>query len=444
MKPKEKVCLISLGCAKNLVDSENILGLLKERGHPLVSDPDDAECVVINTCGFVQAAVEESIDTILDICARKKKGVLKRVYGVGCFVQRYGYKLLKEIPEVDGWLGTGEIHRIGDLLEGKGAGPIPFHLSRPTFLADHNTPRVQTTPFYTAYLKIGEGCSHRCSYCLIPGLTGPFRSRGMKSLVLEAQGMADRGVKEVNLVAQDTTSFGEDLDGHVRLEDLIEALLKITGLRWIRVLYSHPFRITDRLLSLLYREEALCPYLDIPFQHVHPGVLKAMGRNPGGQDPYTLLERIRSGTRRLTLRTTLMVGFPGETEKAFEELHEFVARAAFDHLGAFVFSPERGTPAARLKNAVPREEAERRRHAVMSLQAEISRKKNQEMVNRTIPVLVEGLSPETDLLLKGRTAGMAPDVDGQVLINRGEAGIGDIVPVLIRDAHPYDLVGEIL
>jgi ribosomal protein S12 methylthiotransferase len=363
---------------------------------------------------------------------------------MGCFVQRYGYKLLKEIPEVDGWLGTGEIHKIVDILGGGSKGSPSFLISRPTYLADHSVPRVQTTPFYSAYLKIAEGCSHRCSYCTIPRLRGPFRSRSIASLMIEAENMVDRGAKEINLIAQDTTMYGRDLEGDIRLEDLLERLIHVQGLCWIRLLYGHPQGISDRLLELLDGEEMICPYLDIPFQHINEEILKAMGRNCNRETSWQLIERIRSKTRQIILRTTVMVGFPGETDKIFDELYSFVKAVEFDHLGVFIFSPEEGTPAARSETVVEERVAKERLDAIMRLQAEISRRKNQGMVGHRVSVLVEGVSPETDLLLKGRTATMAPDVDGQVLINKGEAAIGEIAPVRITEAHTYDLVGEIV
>jgi ribosomal protein S12 methylthiotransferase len=443
MASKKKIYLISLGCAKNLVDSENVLGLLKTNGFPLVSSVQEAEVAIVNTCGFIRSAVEESIDTILVVAKRKKRGELEALFVIGCFVQRYGYKLLKEIPEVDGWLGTGEVHKIVDILEGRAKESPSFLISRPTYLADHTVPRVQTTPFYSAYLKIAEGCSHKCSYCTIPRLRGPFRSRSLESLLIEAENMVDRGVKEINLIAQDTTMYGRDLAGNIRLEDLLERLTKIQGLRWIRVLYGHPNWISDRLLELVDGQEMICPYLDIPFQHVNEKILKAMGRDCNWQNPWQLIQRIRSRGDRISLRTTVMVGFPGETDKIFDELFGFVKAAEFDHLGAFIFSPEEGTSAARLETLVEESVAKERLDAIMRLQAKISGMKNQGMVGQIVPVLVEGVSPETDLLLKGRTATMAPDVDGQVLINKGEGVIGEIASVRIKEAYAYDLVGEI-
>ncbi|MBW1805503.1 MAG: 30S ribosomal protein S12 methylthiotransferase RimO [Deltaproteobacteria bacterium] len=440
---KKKIFLISLGCAKNLVDSENMLGLLREKDFIIVSSLEEADIAIINTCGFIQSAVEECIDTIFEVAARKRQGDLEALYVVGCFVQRYGYKLRKEIPEVDGWLGQGELNRITDLMDESGASPS-FLISRPTFLADHTMPRIQTTPFYSAYIKIADGCSHRCSFCTIPALRGTLRSRDPESVAIEAREMAERGVKEINLIAQDTTAYGTDLEIDIRLEDLIEKLLIIKGLRWIRVLYAHPFGVSHRLLELMEGEEGICPYLEMPFQHVNENILRAMGRSFSEEEPLELIRRIRSLNRRVSLRTTLMVGFPGETEDIFRELYDFVERAEFDHLGVFVFSPEKGTRAARMHGAPEREAGEERLDAIMSLQAEISMRRNRQLVNQVLPVLIEGESRETELLLSGRTASMAPDVDGQVLINKGQGIVGEITPVLIREAHSYDLIGEIV
>ena len=445
MNKHGKVFLISLGCAKNLVDSEHMLGILDSKGFGLASGIEEAEFAIINTCGFLQTAVEEAIDTILETVRLKNEGKLKRLVVAGCFVQRYGYKLLKEIPEVDGWLGTGEIWRVADiLLNDNRDDPVPFFIDRPTFLADHQLPKVQSTPFYTAYLRIAEGCSHRCTYCLIPSLRGPFRSRRLKSLIEEAREMADRGVKEINLIAQDTSRYGNDLYGETRLEDLLEGLVHIKGIRWVRPLYVHPNNVSERLLDLIDSQETICPYLDLPFQHVNQAILKSMGREPGRETPGELIKRVRGRKRKISIRTTLMVGFPGETEEMFDQLCDFVNMAEFDHLGVFAFSPEKGTAAAGLRQTVDRDVAENRLAEIMTLQAAISKKINQRKIGRCVPVLIEGSSPETDLLLTGRTATMAPDVDTKVLINEGEGIVGEIMPVEITEAHMYDLVGKIL
>ncbi len=441
---ENKIFFISLGCSKNLVDSEHMLGLLVSNGYELATDVDEAGITVINTCGFLEASVEESISTILEMAELRKQGKLEKLVVTGCFVQRYGYKLRKEIPEVDGWLGTGDIYRIVDALTEIPDKPSPFYISRPIYLADHSIPRFQTTPFYSAFLKISEGCSHSCSYCIIPALRGPLRSRSIESLIAEAEDMVDRGVQEINLIAQDTTAYGRDLNQNVSLEDLLEKMVDIPGIPWIRLLYCHPEGISERLLELMNSKEAICPYLDIPFQHVNEKILKAMGRGARHETPVDLIGRIRSEKRMISLRTTLMVGYPGETEKIFEELYDFVKTVRFDHLGVFTFSPEKGTPAARLKQTVKREEAAERQAAIMALQSEISKELNQQLIGKTIPVLIEGKSPETDLLLKGRAATMAPDIDTQVLINKGNGVTGEIMPVMINEAYAYDLIGEMI
>lgn len=442
MKRKQKVCVISLGCAKNLVDSEHILGWLAEKKYPLVGGLEEADIAVINTCGFIQPAVEEAIRTILEVSERKRKGQLRKLFVVGCFVQRYGYKLRHEMPEVDGWAGPGEIHRIAELLQKSSRKGPPFLINRPTFLPDHRTPRVQSTPPFSAYLKIAEGCSHRCSFCIIPQLRGPFRSRSLESLIEEALQMAERGVQEVNLIAQDTTMYGRDLRRGYQLEDLVEKLIQLRGIPWIRILYSHPERITDRLLELMESPSPLCPYLDIPIQHVDPEILRAMGRGMDEAKVWQLIKRIRSRNERISLRTTVMVGFPGETEAAFKRLLGFVKNAEFDHLGAFIFSPEKGTVAGRMKNPVEPVVAEKRRDQIMRLQAKISRKKNEGRIGQVHPVLIERAGEEKDSLPAGRTVFMAPEVDGQVFIRRGGAEAGQIVPVKITGARTYDLIGE--
>ncbi len=445
MAGKEKIFLISLGCSKNLVDSEHMLGLVRSCGLEPVSSIEDADIALVNTCAFIRDAVEEAVETILDLASLKERGKLGKVVVAGCLVQRYGRKLTSEIPEVDAWLGTGDFHRVTEVLLDREEKPgRRIFISRPTGLADHTMPRERATPFYTAYLRIAEGCSHRCSYCTIPALRGPFRSRSVESLIIEAEGMACEGVKEVNLVAQDTTQYGKDLEGDVGIEDLLERLIHVEGLRWIRLLYCHPERISDRLLDLIESHQSLCPYLDIPLQHVNHDILSRMGRAPTRESPLELIERIRSRSRSISIRTTLMVGFPGETEDKFRELLDFIRVARFDHLGVFVFSPEKGTRAARLGPQVDPHEAAERLGEIMSVQAEISREAKRKMLGKVVQVLIEGFSDQSQLLLKGRTSTMAPDVDEQVLINRGRGEMGEIVPVRITEAHPYDLVGEIV
>jgi ribosomal protein S12 methylthiotransferase len=438
-----KAYIINLGCAKNLVDTEYILGRIKEHGYDIVDDPFDADIAIVNTCAFIRPAVEESIDTILELAHLKDKGHLTNLFVVGCFVQRYGRKLLREIPEVDGWIGTGQLYRINEILNNNCADAPIFFMDRPRFLADHTAPRAQTTPFYSAYLKIAEGCSHHCSYCIIPSLRGSFRSRTIDSLYVETKNMVERGVKEINLIAQDTTSYGHDLHPSCTFEDLMGKLLTINGLYWLRILYAHPYHVTEGILELIDSEEIVCPYLDVPIQHVNPDILRAMGRPLQAESIPQFVEKIRKRSRNITLRTTVMIGFPGETEEKFKELCSFLHEAQFERLGVFAFSPEKGTRAARFKDSIPQSVVNDRFHELIEIQATISRKINKGLVGKTVPVIVEGLSPETDLLLTGRTARMAPDIDGQVLINEGNAMVGDIVPVHITEAHTYDVVGSI-
>ena len=433
-----KVYIVSLGCPKNLVDSEYIAGILFKDGYQFVDTPEEADIAIINTCAFIQDAVKESIDVILELSRLKKAGILKKLVVVGCLVQRYGYKLKKEIPEVDLWAGACTFYMISQLLKNK----KDFFISRPAFIQNRLIPRLQSTPFYTAYLKISDGCSHNCSYCLIPKLRGKMRSVPMELLIEEANSLAKQGVKEINIVAQDTTSYGRDNNSD--LKSLIKALCKIKGLKWIRLLYLSPVGITEDLLRMFEQEEKLCPYLDIPLQHIDDKILQLMNRGYKRRDIVNLLEKIRAVKRRLFIRTTFMVGFPGETEEIFQQLCDFIKEVRFDHLGVFVYSQEKGTKASRFKCQVKRDVAEKRRDIIMSIQAEISKEKNREMIGKTISVLIEGTHPETELLLVGRSSWMAPEIDGQVIINKGYGIVGEIMPVRITDAHVYDLIGEIL
>lgn len=440
----EKVFFVSLGCAKNLVDSEHMMGVLSQGGYAISTDISDSSIAVINTCGFIEPAVEESIDTILEVARRRVQHGIRRIVVAGCLVQRYGYKLQREIPEVDCWIGTSHFSSILDAVEGKeGAGRKGFLIGEPKGRGFCDLPRLRATPFYTAYLKIAEGCSHRCTYCTIPAIRGPLRSRGIEELVSEAQRLRDAGVREINLIAQDTTDYGKDLRERPCLEDLLEALLEVQDIPWIRVLYSNPAGITERLLRIMEAQERICPYLDIPIQHINSEILAAMGRPYGRDDLLDLIQRIRAVRRPISLRTTVMVGFPGETRKMYRELVDFIRGVRFEHLGAFSYSPERGTASERMPSRVSKAATRRRLMDVMSLQREISLEMNRGLVGKVLKVLLEGTSDETDLLLKGRTASMAPDVDTHVLINKGSGNLGEFVDVLITEAHPYQLIGEI-
>ncbi len=435
--------MISLGCPKNLVDSEYMLGILNSMFDKLevVEDPGHADTVIINTCGFIHESVKESVETILDVARLKASGSLKKLVVVGCLVQRYGYKLMREIPEVDIWIGTAQFYLIGDIFKVNKKGCF---ISTPTYVQTYSIPRLKSAPFYSAYLKISDGCSHRCSYCLIPKLRGPVRSVSSDLLVEEARQLVECGVKELNIIAQDITAYGNDLQRDISLPDIIEMLLEIKGLDWIRLLYLHPNGVSERLLRLIETEERICPYMDIPIQHANDKILGLMNRGYSKDYLIRMINRIKKLHRKIYLRTTVIVGFPGETDNIFQELCDFIKEIEFDYLGVFVFSPEKGTPAARFKNQVEKKLAEERRDFLLCLQGDISEKKNKKIVGNIIPVLIEGKHPETDLLLVGRSFAMAPDIDGQVIINKGYGIIGKIMPVYITEAYAYHLVGEIL
>jgi ribosomal protein S12 methylthiotransferase len=437
--------LLSLGCAKNRVDSEVILGALLAAGYQPENDPFKAGLLVVNTCSFIESAAQESVDTILEIAQAKERGACQLLAVTGCLPQRYGKKLARALPEVDLFLGTGTFRRLPALLSRHQPGdPQEMYLDPPRFLMDAKTPRALSGPSYSAYLKVAEGCSNRCSFCTIPAIRGPNRSRPLDDLLREAEWLASRGVRELNLVAQDTTAYGEDLGPKPRLAELLEALVRTGFFPWIRILYAHPHRITERLLEVMASHPSLCPYLDIPFQHASERVLRAMGRSGSTHEFLKLLESIRGRLPGATLRTTVMVGFPGETEADFQQLYEFVGQACFQRLGIFSYSPEKGTAAARLGDPVPERIKTRRLKKMAALQERISLVYHQGLVGTTQPVLIEGPSPETDLLLEGRLPSQAPEVDGRVLINRGLGRVGEIMPVRITEAHPHDLIGEIV
>ncbi len=434
------VGLISLGCPKNQVDSEILLGELRRRGHSLVASLDDAETVIVNTCGFIDEAKEESIDAILEVAGRKGKGV-QRLLVAGCMVNRYGEELARAIPEIDGFVGLDDLRRVGDLVP-VGGGPPPPGPSHAVF--DHTAPRVLTTRGY-AYLKVAEGCNNPCTFCAIPSWRGRFRSRSLGSLVEEARQLEAAGALELCLIAQDTTRFGEDLGlGRHGMVRLVEALLEHTGIRWIRFLYAYPTTLDEDLLRLMGSEDRFVSYIDIPLQHSHREILRAMRRGGSGRSYLELLERARRHAPDIFLRSTFIVGFPGETAEHFDHLLAFIEEARFDHLGCFVFSPQEGTPSAELGGRVPRAVAERRRRALLEAQRPISIERRQRLVGRRLEALVEGVCKETEHLLEGRHRGMAPEIDGRLLINDGTVDAPALVEVEITEAHADDLVGAIV
>lgn len=434
--------LISLGCAKNLVDSESMVKQLIDSGYRMTEAPAEADLILVNTCGFLESAVQEAIGAILDAARYKQSGSCRQLVVAGCMVQRYGKKLLAELPEVDLFLGTSHYHALGTALQALSAGNArKLWIGRPAHVANGAGERVRSTAAHTAYLKIAEGCGNTCSFCIIPHLRGPLRSRPPEGILSEAHRLAAEGVKEINLIAQDTTAYGLDLGMADGLPLLLEKLEMTPGLEWIRLLYSYPDRISERLLRLMAKSSRIAPYLDIPLQHCAPGVLKAMGR--AGVEPEKIIDRIRSILPEVALRTSIMVGFPGETRSDFNMLLRFMERARFDHAGVFAYSAEAGTRAARLPGRPLKKTAEKRRVELLELQREISRSKLEALVGRVLPVLVEGLHPETDLLLSGRLPTQAPEVDGAVIITGGSAEPGSIREVHVTAAHDYDLEGYI-
>ncbi|GBE13501.1 ribosomal protein S12 methylthiotransferase RimO [bacterium BMS3Bbin14] len=441
----KKLHLVSLGCPKNLVDSEVMLARLEQDGYAVVADPAEADLLLVNTCGFIGPAVQEAIDEILRLAEYKRADPAKLLVVTGCLVQRYGADLQKELPEVDLFTGTDGFQEIDALIRRAGHDPAALLDLRPAkFLMDSSSARRLSTPFFRSYLKITEGCDNRCSYCMIPSIRGKLRSRAIADLATEAGRLAAMGVRELTLIAQDLTAYGDERQDSADLVQLLKALLAGTDIPWIRLLYLYPTGITDELLTLMAAEPRLLPYLDIPFQHVADRVLRRMNRHYGRHDLETLVERVRRFLPAAALRTTLLVGFPGESEAEVEEMVDCLRRWRLDNVGVFRYADEDGCPAYHLADKVSAETKERRHDRVMKVQAEISTENQQHYVGMNLPVLVEGISGESDLLLEGRTMLQAPEIDGCVYITAGTADPGDIVQVRITEAHTYDLIGEIV
>jgi len=448
---KQKFSIVSLGCARNLVDSEVMAGLLQQNHFEMVGEPADADVVLINTCGFIEAAKAESIDTIMEISRLKEEGTIKTLVVAGCLSQRYPEELARELPEVDLFIGTGEVPKIAEILREQEANHNRRqYIGIPQYLYDHVTPRLRTTPSYTAFLKVSEGCDHKCSFCIIPQLRGPHRSRSIDSVVNEAFLLAQQGVKEINLIAQDLTAYGRDRKDSTTLFRLLDQMTEVPQIVWIRLLYAYPNFLDAPLLSLIRESDKLCKYIDIPLQHVSPRLLQRMRRGKSGSAVRETVEKLREAIPGLTLRTSLIVGFPGETEDDFEQLLSFVEETRFERLGVFKYSVEEGTAAAQMDGKVSEAEKERRWQEVMDLQSVISQKNNQALIGTIQRVMIEGTDSESGKLV-GRTQAHAPEVDGLVFVDDSDAsrGIappkpGDIVDVRIIDALEYDLMGETL
>lgn len=437
-----KVGMISLGCPKNQVDAEIMLKKLVDAGYILVQEADKADVVIVNTCGFIEDAKKESIDAILEMADFKSDGVLKKIIVTGCLAQRYADEIFTEIPEVDGVIGIGANDDIVEACDALFESEEPYSSFPEKEKLPLNGGRILTTPEYTAYLKIAEGCDNRCSYCAIPYIRGGFRSREMSDVLEEAVMLCEKGVKEIVLVAQDTTKYGEDIYGQRKLPELLAELNKIDGLEWIRLLYCYPDKITDELLDAIADNEKVCHYIDIPMQHADADVLKAMNRKGDKESLLALVKKIRAKIPDVVIRTTFITGFPGETEEAFTTLSEFVNEAKLDRVGCFAYSREEGTPAYDFENQIDSEVAAERAEVIMNQQYSISNEKLAECVGETFDVLVEGYDPYTDSYY-GRTYMDAPDIDNNVILTSGyRIDDGDIVPVKIFDKDDYSLIGE--
>jgi ribosomal protein S12 methylthiotransferase len=436
-----RVGMISLGCAKNLVDGETMLGYLDRAGVELTADASSADVVLVNTCGFIDDAKRESIDSIFEVVQAKERGDVRRLVVTGCMAQAYARELKREIPEIDAFVGLDELERITEAVRGELASHLPDQRGA-LKVYDHLNPRVLSTGSY-AYLKVAEGCDNPCSFCHIPAMRGSFRSRSIEDLVSEARSLADRGVSEVVLIAQDTTRYGEDLGIERGLHSLIEALLRDTDIPWIRFLYAYPATLDQGLFDLMAAEERFLSYLDIPLQHANRQVLKNMRRGGDSRSYRKLIDHARSVVADLTLRTTFIVGFPGEGEEEFAELMDFVHKVRFDHLGAFTYSWQEENPGADLGDPVSESEKSERHHRLLEAQQNIALEHNRALVGHTFPALVAGSLPEMELLLEARLQRQAPEIDGRLLINDGTASPGSLVEVEITEAHAYDVVGRL-
>lgn len=444
-----KIGVVSLGCPKNLVDSETMLGLIHEENYEITNDPSEAEIIIVNTCGFIESAKEESINTILQMAEYKKSGSCKYIIVTGCLSQRYAEELFNELPEADAIAGVEVYDEIGSIIKRVMNGerfimlerskPDVIYTSKETFL-----PRILTTPSYTAYLKIAEGCDNCCSYCAIPKIRGPYRSKPMEQVLKEAKALANNGVKELIVVAQDTTRYGEDLPGgKLLLADLLKELNKIESLKWIRVMYCYPNNFTDELIETFASLDKVCKYVDLPLQHASNRLLASMNRYDTREEVETLLAKLRKRIPGIVIRTTFIVGFPGETDADFEELKEFVEQQRFENAGVFAYSQEEGTVAGAMPNQIPDEIKQERYHELMALQAQISEEIHKDTEGQTLEVLVEGIEEDGSGLHYGRSYREAPDIDGLVFIeNPGDINPGCFVKVNILQGFTYESVGE--
>lgn len=436
----------SLGCSKNLVDAQVMLGYMGLDGYQVVSEPQEAQVIVVNTCSFVESAKVESIETILDMADYKSAGTCKALVVSGCLAQRYASDLETEMPEVDLFIGTGEYNKITYLLKALAEGKLDkkSFVEIPKYIHTEFDPRINTSPSYMAWLKISEGCNRNCTFCIIPTLRGKLRSRSVDSLVVEAKNLISQGVKELNLISQDLSDYGVDLDEKNNLYQLLKSLSAIDNAQWVRLFYFYPDDLTEEVMELISISPNICKYLDMPVQHFSDQVLKRMNRKVTGKKIIEKIERLRDYIPSIVLRTSVIVGFPGETQEDFETLMRGIEQMKFDHLGVFKYSDEEGTPAFNLPNKIPQKVIDERFNQIYEMQAKIATEKNKEYLGKKIEVLVEGPHEETEMLIRARHAGQAPDIDGCVIINDGIALAGEFVMVEITDVIGYDLVAKII
>lgn len=438
-----KAGFISLGCAKNLVDTEVMLGNLVDHRIELTQNPNEADILIVNTCSFIKSAKEESITTVLNMAEYKKKGKCRSLIIAGCLGERYKQDLLDEMPEVDAIVGTGAWHRIAEAVEETLKGNRVVIADNVDTIYDDKMTRIMTTPEYRAYVKVADGCDNRCTYCVIPYVRGAFRSRKLESVIIEVKNLVAHGVKEIDLIAQDTTSYGRDIYGEAKLVELLKELVKIDELKWIRILYCYPKYFTDELIEIMATEPKICKYVDLPLQHAENGVLKSMARRDTRESVTALLEKIRTRIPNVTVRTSFIVGFPGETDEQYQALRSFVEQQRFDKVGVFTYSHEEDTPAYSMPNQISDEVKQERYHDLMSLQCKISEELNQELEGKILEVLVEGRDAEQKNVAYGRSYREAPEVDGQIYIEGdSDSKAGEIIKVKVIQGFTYDILSE--
>ncbi|SDE67652.1 SSU ribosomal protein S12P methylthiotransferase [Fontibacillus panacisegetis] len=437
----EKVKIVTLGCEKNLVDSEIMSGLIDRRGYSLVDRQEDATVIIVNTCGFIDAAKEESVNTILDLAELKETANLKALIVSGCLTQRYKQTLMEEMPEIDGIVGTGDFYNINQIVDEALKGKKPIYVGNPVFNYEEILPRKLTTAKYTTYVKIAEGCDNNCTFCSIPIMRGAFRSRSMDSIIAEVEQLAAQGVKEISLIAQDSTNYGSDIYGEFKLAELMNKVSEVSGIAWVRLHYAYPGFFTDELIETMASNPKICKYVDMPLQHSEDTVLKRMRRPGRNRDIRELVAKIRDRIPGVSLRTSLIVGFPGETEEEFERLCRFVEEIKFDRLGVFTYSKEEDTPASRLPGQIDEEVKEWRANTLMEIQRSVSNETSGKFIGQILDVLIERYDGRSDIFI-GRSQYDAPEIDGEVYVSNCSAEIGEISKVRITHAYEYDLSGE--